>query len=49
MVYTAKGVAVLKTTGMTGALGSAKAPLTFVGAAYVRAIFFAGFWQRSWK
>ena len=40
MAYTCEAVSVLKTTGMTGIQVVVKAPLTFVGATYIGAIFF---------
>lgn len=40
MVYTCKAVSIMKTIGMTGIQLITKAPLTFVGATYVGAIFF---------
>jgi hypothetical protein len=40
MVYTCEAVSILKTTNMTGIQLIAKAPLTFVGATYVGAVFF---------
>jgi hypothetical protein len=40
MVYTCEAVSVLKTTGMTGIQVVVKAPLTFVGATYIGAVFF---------
>ena len=41
IVYTSEAVSVLKTTGMTGRQVVASAPLTFVGAAYIGALFFS--------
>lgn len=40
MVYTCEAVSVLKTTGMAGMQVVTAAPLTFVGATYVGAVFF---------
>ena len=40
MGYTTRAVSVLKTTGMTGAKIITQAPLTFVGATYIGAVFF---------
>ena len=40
MGYTSEAVSILKTTGMTGFQIITKAPLTFVGATYIGAIFF---------
>lgn len=40
MSYTSQAVSVLKTTGMTGFQVIKQAPLTFVGATYVGALFF---------
>jgi hypothetical protein len=40
MAYTSEAVSILKTTGMTGFQIISKAPLTFVGATYVGAMFF---------
>ena len=40
MGYTSQAVSVLKTTGMTGFQIITKAPLTFVGATYIGAMFF---------
>lgn len=40
MVYTCKAVSVLKTNGITGIQVIVKAPLTFVGATYIGAVFF---------
>jgi hypothetical protein len=40
MIYTCEAVSVLKTTGMTGIQIVVKAPLTFVGATYIGAMFF---------
>lgn len=40
MGYTSEAVAALKTTGMTGLQIIGKAPLTFVGASYIGALFF---------
>lgn len=41
MSYTSEAVAILKTTGMTGFQIIIKAPLTFVGATYIGAMFFS--------
>ena len=41
MIYTSKAVAVAKTTGMTGLNIISQAPLTFVGATYIGAMFFS--------
>lgn len=41
MAYTSEAFAILKTTGMTGFQIISKSPLTFVGATYIGAIFFA--------
>lgn len=43
MAYTSEAVSVLKTTGMTGIQIITKAPLTFVGATYIGALFFSYF------
>ena len=40
MDYTSEAVSILKTTGMTGFKIIRQAPLTFVGATYIGAIFF---------
>ena len=40
MVYTSEAVSVLKTTGITGIEVVRQAPLTFVGATYIGALFF---------
>jgi len=40
MAYTSEAVSILKTTGMTGFQIISKAPLTFVGATYIGALFF---------
>lgn len=40
MINTSEAVATLKTTGMTGGQISTSAPLTFVGATYIGALFF---------
>nr|YP_010283328.1 hypothetical protein MKU01_pgp046 [Psammodictyon constrictum]ULD16447.1 hypothetical protein [Psammodictyon constrictum] len=40
MAYTSEAVSILKTTGMTGFQIITKAPLTFVGATYIGAMFF---------
>ena len=40
MAYTSEAVSILKTTGMTGLKVIAQAPLTFVGATYIGALFF---------
>lgn len=40
MAYTSEAVSILKTTGMTGLQIISKAPLTFVGATYIGALFF---------
>lgn len=40
MGYTSEAVSILKTTGMTGVEIITKAPLTFVGATYIGALFF---------
>ena len=40
MVYTSEAVSILKTTGITGLQVIGKAPLTFVGATYIGALFF---------
>ena len=40
MCYTCEAVSALKTTGMTGIQVVVKAPLTFVGATYIGAVFF---------
>jgi hypothetical protein len=40
MVYTSEAVSILKTNGMTGIQVVVKAPLTFVGATYIGAVFF---------
>lgn len=40
MVYTSEAVSILKTTGMTGLQIISNAPLTFVGATYIGALFF---------
>ena len=40
MVYTSEAVSILKTTGMTGLKVIGQAPLTFVGATYIGAMFF---------
>ena len=40
MAYTSEAVSLLKTTGMTGLQIISKAPLTFVGATYIGALFF---------
>lgn len=43
MAYTSEAVSILKTTGMTGVQIITKAPLTFVGATYIGAVFFGYF------
>ncbi len=40
MAYTSQAVALIKTTGLTGVQVIRQAPLTFVGATYVGALFF---------
>jgi hypothetical protein len=40
MAYTSEAVSILKTTGMTGLQIISNAPLTFVGATYIGALFF---------
>jgi hypothetical protein len=40
MAYTSEAVSLLKTTGMTGLQVIGQAPLTFVGATYIGAMFF---------
>ena len=40
MTYTSEAVSVLKSTGMTGLHVISRAPLTFVGATYIGALFF---------
>jgi hypothetical protein len=40
MTYTSEAVSILKTTGMTGLQVISQAPLTFVGATYIGALFF---------
>ena len=40
MAYTSEAVSLLKTTGMTGLQVIGQAPLTFVGATYIGALFF---------
>ena len=40
MAYTSEAVSLLKTTGMTGLQVISQAPLTFVGATYIGALFF---------
>ena len=40
MGYTSQAVSILKTTGMTGVQVISQAPLTFVGATYIGAMFF---------
>ena len=40
MAYTSEAVSTLKTTGMTGLKVIGAAPLTFVGATYIGALFF---------
>lgn len=41
MIYTSEAVSILKTTGLTGLQIITKAPLTFVGATYIGAVFFS--------
>ncbi len=41
MAYTSEAVSLLKTTGMTGLQVIGQAPLTFVGATYIGALFFS--------
>lgn len=41
MYYTSKAVSIFKTTGMTGFEIISQAPLTFVGATYIGALFFS--------
>ena len=40
MIYTSQAVATIKTTGLTGVQVITQAPLTFVGATYIGALFF---------
>lgn len=40
MIHTSQAVATIKTTGLTGVQVIAQAPLTFVGATYIGALFF---------
>lgn len=40
MIYTSQAVATIKTTGLTGLQVISQAPLTFVGATYIGALFF---------
>ena len=41
MIYTSQAVATIKTTGLTGVQVISQAPLTFVGATYIGAVFLA--------
>lgn len=43
MVNASEGVAILKTTGMTGVQIMIKAPLTFIGVTYIGSVFFGYF------